>query len=110
MYAFKRNAIEYFEKQGTLRESCIEFIKNRLSKSGGRISLIDKDGYSAVCVTYDGGNHPEMYAYPYSDVYDVYLDDEEIKFTLDETDDYPIDSVSTDELYEVCDFILRKKR
>lgn len=62
---------------------------------------IDRECYPC-CVTYDGGNHPEYAANPYSDVNGVYLKNNEIYLHTEDCTTYPITSVTASELYEVA--------
>lgn len=98
-----QNTFEEFSKVAkVLREDCIAFLMRILKKNDKRIEWED----SEVCVTYDGGNHPEYASNPYSFVNAVYLmDDDTIALEIEDDDEYEIDRICTSELYEVCDFI-----
>lgn len=98
----------YKECGKTLRNGCYDYIRDALVNNGKRIVFVDLEnrGYSedVVCVTYDGGRHPEYDVNPYSQVYSVFLDDETNKIFLETEDDdaYCLDFVwSNVEVYNV---------
>lgn len=66
-----------------------EWLKEFLSTcEGNSFDLTDEDEYTYICVTYDGGNHPEYNANPYADVFSVYLANGKVYLELDETNEY----------------------
>ena len=65
----------------------------------------EDEDYDIVCVTYDGGNHPEYAANPYSQVYGIFLNekDNEIYLNIEDADEYCLDRVdSVLEVYNIC--------
>lgn len=69
--------------------------------------FVDND---VVSCTYDGGNHPEYAANPFSIIYRVKLfGDDDIRLDIEDTDDYPLENISTLELYYLCLYISDNK-
>lgn len=89
-----------------LRDDCIAYLTEELNKEENKngISCVP-DGGGGVCVTYDGGRHPEYDSNPYSTVYSVFLKDGKIMLETEDCDEYEIDRIDTIELLGVCDFI-----
>lgn len=89
-----------------LRKECINYLTEELNKPEHKngISCETEDGCS-VCVTYDGGNHPEYASNAFSTVKGVYMKNGEICLDTEDCGEYYIDNVCTTELLGVCDFI-----
>lgn len=89
-----------------LREDCIAYLTEELNKEGNKngISCESDDGCD-VCVTYDGGRHPEYDSNPYSTVNAVYLKDGKIMLDTEDCDEYDIERIDTVDLFNVCNFI-----
>lgn len=89
-----------------LRQECVNYLMEQLNKPEHKdgISCEIEDGTS-VCVTYDGGNHPEYASNAFSTVKGVYLKNGEIVLDTEDCSEYYIDDVCTTELLGVCDFI-----
>lgn len=101
---------EVIERLDQLRKVCTVFLEESLKEFNGAISLVNSDNefvnYDVVCCTYDGGNHPEYAANPYSNIYRVKLrGDNDIRLDIEDTDDYDISNISTLELYFLCLYI-----
>lgn len=101
---------EVIERLDQLRKVCTVFLEESLKEFNGVISLVNSDNefvnYDVVCCTYDGGNHPEYAANPYSNIYRVKLrGDNDIRLDIEDTDDYDISNISTLELYFLCLYI-----
>lgn len=108
MERFQTIAEEWAKIAQLLRKECEEWLANALKENNGSIDCMkdNSDGFEAVCVTYDGGNHPEYDANPYAVVNSVYLaKDGKILLDIDECSDYELGSVDTDEVYYLCNFI-----
>lgn len=88
-----------------LREDCITYLTEELSKEENKNGIsCDTDDGNMVCVTYDGGTHPER-GNPFSLVYSVFLKDGKIMLETDDCDEYDIDRIDAVDLLGVCDFI-----
>ena len=109
----KKNFEKTFEKVAELnkqlREECCDYLRETLKKIGNRIDLrSEEEDYDTVCVTYDGGNHPEYATNPYSQVYGVFFNEADNKIYLEteDCDEYGLDRVdSVMEVYYVCLFV-----
>lgn len=90
-----------------LREGCIDYLKTILASNNNIISWEVSELPEYVSVSYDGGNHPEYASNVYSTVNSVKWDTKIGEVVLDTEDsyNYPLDSVTTTELYDLCDFI-----
>ena len=106
---FNEVSDEYTEAKKKVREAGLEIIKAAVKKHEGQLSLTEiyeeNDYEDSVCVTYDGGNHPE-YANPYSVVNALYDKDGKIAIDCEDCDEYYFDSVTTDEIKAIADFLL----
>lgn len=110
----KKNFEKTFEKFAELNKQlyneCCDYLRETLKENGNRIDLqsVEEEGYAPVCVTYDGGRHPEYDANPYSQVYGVFLNEEdnEIYLETEDCDEYSLDRVDCVlEVYNVCSLI-----
>ena len=90
-----------------LREGCIDYLKAILASNNNIISWELSELPEYVSVSYDGGNHPEYASNVYSTVNSVKWDTKTEEIVLDTEDsyNYPLDSVTTTELYGLCEFI-----
>lgn len=91
-----------------VREGSIQYILDELKKNSNNIPFKDEDGEfwggCAICITYDGGRHPEYAANPYSDVNGIILEDGE---AVVETEDgeMKLESLDWDEIFCLADYI-----
>ena len=114
MEKFKVIGKEIVERLAPLRKNCITFLKDILKEFNGVISLVNSDNEfvdnDVVSCTYDGGNHPEYAANPFSIIYRVKsFGDDDIRLDIEDTDDYPLENISTLELYYLCLYISDNK-
>lgn len=103
---FEKTFEKIAELNKQLREECCDYLRKALKENGNSIDLQSEDeDYYIVCVTYDGGNHPEYAANPYSQVYGIFLNekDNEIYLNIEDADEYCLDRVdSVLEVYNIC--------
>ena len=92
----KERSVAYIREQLEIAES------NSISFRDENDEAIDGCG---ICVTYDGGNHPEYAANPYSDVYEVYKKDDNIFIHCEDCVAYPLEYMEWMDIFEVADFI-----
>ena len=78
-----------------------DYIKECLSTIDNSISLDECN----VCVTYDGGSHPEYYANPYSHVERVYLKNGKIYVDTEDCYQYDIDNITASELFDIAESV-----
>ena len=103
---FEKTFEKVAELNKQLREECCDYLRKVLKENGNSIDLQSEDeDDDIVCVTYDGGNHPEYAANPYSQVYGIFLNekDNEIYLNIEDSDEYCLDRVdSVLEVYNIC--------
>ena len=106
---FQKIGEQVIDLMRPLRKECVKFLKRKL-KDNGKIDLTEmEEDCGTVCVTYDGGRHPEYDTNAYSTVWSVFKKDNEIYLETEDCDEYSIDRIDTMELYGVCDFIAESK-
>ena len=95
--------------QREVKEHSVAYIKECLEKKGGSISFKDEDdepyGGTFVCITYDGGNHPEYAANPYSDVQGIYMKGDEVLVHCEDSDEVILKYLSWDEIFSIAEYI-----
>lgn len=95
---------EFSKVRCTLRQACIEYLSQVLADSPDRLIEIDDD--VAVCVPYDGGNHPEYASNCFSVVHSVSLDNNgDIYLDIEDCSKYEIINIDTQHLYDVCESV-----
>ena len=99
---FEKIADMFFEVSLELRKECIKYIKNVIKKYG---EVDFDDCVSSVCVCYDGGNHPEYNSNCFSMVYGAHLNNGNVMLNIEDCDEYDIERVQTEEVYDLADFI-----
>lgn len=96
-----------------LKEKCLSYLREKLEKADGQyISFEDDEGEpiggDMVCVTYDGGRHPEYASNAFSMVKGVYLKYHEgrketlIMLDTEDDDEYYIGNIEVGEIYGVA--------
>ena len=78
------------------------YIKECLSKTIGNSVLLDE---CEIYVTYDGGNHPEYDATPFSHVERVYLKDGKVYVDTEDCYQYDIDNITASELFDIAESV-----
>lgn len=100
-------ATRYYNADRRLRNTSLKFLK-KLLKEGGNIVLDSANIPEYVSVPYDGGNHPEYASNVFSTVNEIYLDlDGEIMLNIEDVDRYSVDNISTGDLYNIVDLIIK---
>lgn len=97
---FDKSFEEWADANKKLYQDCKEYIGDVLNKVPN--NAIELDCENMPCVTYDGGNHPEYDANPYSMVNCVYLNNGNIYLDTEDTSVYSIDNINAEELYYVA--------
>ena len=88
-----------------LREEVIEYLLYAVKKYGA-IDFLEIDEDCNLCVSYDGGKHPEYESNLFSRVYSISLNKDNILcLDIEETPEYPIKYFSTSDLTEVAETI-----
>ena len=94
------------ETERKIKEGSLEYLKKVLKENGGRISCEVKDDF--ISVPYDGGRHPEYASNEFSMVEEIYLKDDKIYLAIEETDEYEIDRINDDDIYNLAMFVYEK--
>lgn len=76
-----------------------DYIKECLSKTIDNSISLDEFN---ICVTYDGGNHPEYDATPYSHVERVYCENGNVYIDTEDCTHYDIENITASELYDIA--------
>ena len=103
-------------KINEVKKNSLDYIKAELEKAEGNyISFVDEDGESIsedmLCVTYDGGRHPEYASNAFDMVKGVYLKYHEgrkenlIMLDTEDDDEYYIGNINWDEIFSVAQYI-----
>ena len=83
-----------------LYNDCKSFLEELLAKlPNQRINLSEDND---ICVSYDGGNHPEYDSDCYNRVESVYMKDGNILLDTADADEYTIKYLTANELYDVA--------
>lgn len=86
------------------REASIKYLTEVVKSFEGSVNVYFED--CPCCVTYDGGNHPEYNANPYSWVHSVYLNKKnELCLDIDDCSEYGVNYVDGCELIDLAGFI-----
>lgn len=103
---FEKLGKKWLEQTKQVRSACLEFLDDELKKHNGIITWDNSELDCSVTCTYDGGNHPEYKAYPYSVVTGVFISNAlGLCVICNDCSDYKVERVCTPELYDICDFI-----
>jgi len=106
MEKFQTIAEEWLSTQRKLRNECIKFLKKVLKKNGNHLEWDDSELDSSVCISYNGGGHPEYASNCFSTLIGINMDENgNITFDIEDCSGYELCDVPTDELYDVCDFV-----
>ncbi len=95
---------EEFSKIATkLKQECVDYL-TQVTKENGSIEFDAEQEYEYVCVSYDGGRHPEYGTNLYSTVYSVSFNNDKNRLSIktEDDDDYTVDRISTNELYTLA--------
>lgn len=91
-----------------LAKECISYIKSILDKLPNKEVYVNGEEYEyyPCYVTYDGGNHPEYAANPYSQVGRVFLNElGHIRLDTEDCSDYVLEDLACMEIYAVADAV-----
>ena len=78
------------------------YIKECLQKTIDNSVSLDECN---VCVTYDGGSHPESYATPYSHVERVYCENGNVYIDTEDCTRYDINNITASELFYIAESV-----
>lgn len=98
MNNFEKTYSKWLNVNAQLHNECMEYIKKALTTTNEEI-YFDED--LKVSVTYDGGNHPEYYANPYSRTNSIFLKNGEPYLEIEDCSEYLLSNITTNELADV---------
>jgi hypothetical protein len=101
---------EEFSKIATkLKRECVKYL-TQVTKENGLIDFDLEQADEYVCVSYDGGSHPEYGGNLYSTVYSVSFNKDKNRLSIETEDDndYTVDRLSADELYTLALVVYNK--
>ena len=86
-----------------LKQECVDYL-TQVTKEKGLIEFDLEQYNECVCISYDGGRHPEYDSDLYATVYGVSFNDDENRLSIDMeyNDDYTVDRLSADEIYTLA--------
>ena len=106
---FIQTGEDFLNISAKLKKECVEYL-TQVTKENGSIEfdLNQEDEY--VCVSYDGGRHPEYGSNVYSTVYSISFNDDEnrLSIEIEDDDDYTVDRLSIDDLYALALVVYNK--
>lgn len=109
------------EMNRMLRLQCKSFICDFVKEYGKdnedgsfTLNLYDDEvgeylGKQNICCTYDGGNHPEYDANPYSTINAIKYEDGNIFLNTEDVDGYDICNIPTDEVISIAEYLIEVK-
>ena len=102
--AFVKTGEEYEAISRKLRKQCLNYLKKQI-KEHGDID-IDIEASDGLCMTYDGGNHPEYNSNAFSLVQGVSLNDKGIVcFSCEDEDNILECRVDTQDIYGIASYV-----
>lgn len=96
------------EKERQIKNGCIDYLKKTIKELGGAICTDGEEDTltgDTLTVTYDGGRHPEYDTNAFSEVSSIYLKDGKIYLDTEDCEEYSIDRINDDEVYNVAMFV-----
>jgi len=104
---FEKEYNKYIDQAENLETACKGYIKRAFEEM--KVDLIDlNDLDESVCVEYDGGNHPDYDANPYSTVYSISLDKNgRIILEIEDCEEYDTENITTENWYWLA-YIVKK--
>ena len=86
-----------------LANDCEAYIKDTLNKLPNKEVVFDDEEICPACVTFDGGNEPEFYANPFSNVERVYLKNDNIYLETEDSSCYALEKICAEEMMGVAE-------
>ena len=100
MKEYFRSAFEKYQKAvSDAREVAIEVLINLCKDNGGTIEVGEDD---FICVTYDGGHHPEYATNAFSQVNAVFVKGDKLYLDIEDDDEYGIERVPSSEVITIA--------
>lgn len=92
-----------------LKADCLEYLTRVLRENGNRIEFDTEDDNEYMCISYDGGNHPEYASNICSTVYAVQLNERgNVSVECEDSDDYEYTRLEIVDLYTIADNVYAK--
>ena len=100
---FIKTGDEFSNIATKLKQECIDYL-TQVTKEHGSIKFNLEQYDECVCISYDGGRHPEYDTDLYSTVYSIIFNDDKNRLSIDMEydDDYTVDRLSADEIYTLA--------
>ena len=99
----KETLREYYNAEGKMCSFCHDFLNEVLKKNNGTYKWNEHfDDY--ICVAYTGGNHPEYASNMCSTLYEIFLKEDSIYFSI-EDGVVPLFDMLTIDLAAICERI-----
>lgn len=105
MEKFQETFNKWCDVNSQLAKDCKEYIKDTLNKLPNKELVFDDEEVIPASVTYDGGNHPEYAANPYSNVERVYLNNDNIYLDTEDCSGYALENICAEEMMHVAESI-----
>lgn len=84
------------------RTSCEDYITEKVKECGGEIVFDTDYDDENINVMYDGGNHPEYASNCFSCLTRAYINDGGLTFEIEDSNDYDVDRVATEDLMGIA--------
>ena len=111
MEKFEHTGSEVSKLLTKLSEECKGFLNDNIDEGENiDIDIMCEKLNECCCVSYDGGRHPEYNSNCFSSVYEVFKKDGKIYLCTEDCNELSIDRITTMELYDICDLIVRYDR
>lgn len=82
------------------------YLKKVLEEAEGKRIDIDEEESGYLCVTYDGGRHPEYDSNPFSTIHGVFLNEQgKICLDIDDCEEYGIDRINWDDVVSIAELV-----
>ena len=88
----------------SIRRNSIKIIMELLSDAENNTIEISEE--NMISVSYDGGNHPEYASNCFSNVNSVYLKNDVIYLDIDDCDEYEIDRVNSEDVFNIAEVLV----
>ena len=96
--------LKHYDLIASIRRQSIKIIMDLLSDAENKTIEISEE--NMMSVPYDGGNHPEYASNCFSNVNSVYLKNDTIYLDIEDCDEYEIDRVDTEEVFNIADALV----
>ena len=96
--------LKHYDLIASIRRQSIKIIMELLSDAENNTIEISEE--NMISVPYDGGNHPEYASNCFSNVNSVYLENDVIYLDIDDCDEYEIDRVNSEDVFNIAEVLV----